>query len=68
MKAGDRIKIKDAGGRKWWGRVVAVDATTAMADITMGGLFPGGPPPDPYRKFMPGRTTTTLTIELEGPR
>lgn len=68
MKLGDRIKIKDAEGGKWWGRVVEVESHTEMVDITAGGLFPGGPPPDPYRKFMPGRTTTVVTIQMEGPR
>lgn len=68
MKVGDRIKIKDAAGGKWWGVVREVQAHTDMIDVTYGGLCPGGPPPDPDRKFMPGRMTTTLTIELEGPR
>jgi hypothetical protein len=68
VKVGDRIKIRTEDGKKWWGRVTQIDSTAEVRDVTMGGLFPGGPPPDPYRKAAPGRTDTTLTVVLEGPR
>lgn len=68
IQIGDRIKIKGYDGSKYWGRVTAFELTAAVVDVTAGGLFPGGPPPDPYRKSMPGMTTAVLTVEIEGPR
>lgn len=68
IQAGERIKIKTEAGDKLWGFVVAVSSRTDQVDVTIAGLFPGGPPPDDHRKFMPGRTSVTLTVEIEGPR
>jgi hypothetical protein len=68
MRTGERIKIRDADGLKWWATVTDVRTDVESVDITAGGLFPGGPPPDHFRQSMPGRSTTTVTIELEGPR
>jgi hypothetical protein len=68
MRPGDRIKIRDAEGGRWWGLVTHVDSQTEMIDVTIGGLTPGGPPPDTYRRFAPGKTSVTLTVELQGPR
>lgn len=36
------------------GRVLS--AETEMIEVTLGGLFFDGPPPDPYRTFAPGIT------------
>lgn len=68
MKLGDRIKIKDADGLKWWGRVTGMESQADVHDATIGGLFPGGPPPDTMRKMITGPRVTILTIVLEGPR
>lgn len=64
LKTGDEVKIKVKGGKKARGVVTRVEVNTDMLDVTVGGLCPDGPPPDPYRKFMPGRTSVTLTIEV----
>jgi hypothetical protein len=68
MKVGDRIKIRTEDGQKWWGRVTEERMQTDPVDVTVGGLFPGGPPPDTYRKTVPGLKSWTLTVEIEGPR
>lgn len=65
MRPGDRIKIRTEDGLKWWARVQDIRTDTDPLDVTMGGLFPGGPPPDTHRKTMAGRCTTTLTVVLE---
>jgi hypothetical protein len=64
VKIGDRIKLK-VDGVKRHGVITEVNAHTEMIDVTIGGVTPGGPPPDKWRKFMPGMTTTTITVELE---
>lgn len=68
IQIGDRIKIKTEDGSKYWGRVAAFELTTDIHDVTAGGLTPGGPPPDPQRKSMPGLTAAMLTVEIEGSR
>lgn len=66
MKPGDvvRVKVKETG-EKVRARIIAIQTDTEPIEVTMGGLFPGGPPPDQFRTYAPGRTTTTITLILD---
>lgn len=61
---GERIKIRDESGRRWWGRVTETRTYTESIDVTRDPAK-GGPG---YRESMPGFTSLTLTVEIEGPR
>lgn len=63
MKTGDEVRIKDKlTGEKLKGVIINVEANTEMIDVTYGGGLGG--PADVGRKFMPGRTTRTITIQV----
>ncbi len=65
MRVGDRVRVRtEDKSTKAWGRVVDVSTSTEAHDVTLGGSL-GGPPPDPYRTCVAGRTTVRLIIELE---
>ena len=59
------VKLK-MGGVKYRGTIVRTVVDTALTETTMGGLFPGGPPPDPYRSWVPGMRSETLIVEVAG--
>ena len=66
IRSGAVAKVK-VDGEKYRGTVTNVRIHTEAVGTTVGGLFPGGPPPDLYRTSVPGRSTVIVTIELEGP-
>jgi hypothetical protein len=47
------------------GRVSSERIDTAICDVTVGGLFPDGPPPDTSRQTLPGKMRRVVTIEIE---
>lgn len=63
MKPGDivRVKVKETGEKV---RAVVTDirVDTEMVDVTRSGMF--GDPVDTFRQSVPGRTTTTITLEV----
>lgn len=67
MQPGDRVRIRtEDKSVKLWGRVIAMDTTTEMVDVTLGPEAAKlGERPDVARRFAPGRTSMRLTIEVE---
>jgi len=66
MKAGDIVRVKvGETGEKVTAVVTDVNIHTDQIETTLGGLTPGGPPPDPYRKFVLGRSQTTITLVVQ---
>ena len=64
-RVGERVRVRtEDKDIKAWGRITDVQVSTEMHDVTLGGSL-GGPPPDLYRTFVPGRTSVRLIIELE---
>lgn len=64
LKPGREVTIKVEGAKKVRAVVREIQAETEVIDVTIGGLNPYGPPPDRFRRSVPGRTTTTITLEL----
>lgn len=56
-----RLKIQ---GEKYRGVITERIDETPAREVTCGGTAPGGPPPDTYRKFMPGQPFTRLRVEV----
>lgn len=65
MRPGTRVKLK-IDGIKRKGTIVGMDVRTSQIDVTSDGSIEGVPP-DTYRRFVPGRTSVTLVIELDKP-
>jgi hypothetical protein len=58
------VKLK-IGGVKYRGQITNVDVAVDAVETTIGGMYPGSPPPDRWRTFVPGRKTVTLTVEVD---
>lgn len=63
IRPGSTAKVK-VDGEKYRGIVTDVAINTQSIEVTKG---PKSGDPDHFRKFAPGRTFVTVTIELEGP-
>ena len=59
---GQEVTVK-IDGRKYRGTVINLERDTTVMDVTRSGILGG--PVDSYRRVVPGRTTTTLTIDLD---
>lgn len=62
IPTGTKIKFKLPDGTKGRGVITNVEAHTETIEITQG---PESGDPDLYRKFVPGRTAITLTIDVD---
>lgn len=65
LKPGREVTIKVEGAKKVRAVVRGIQAETEVIDVTYGGSSdPYGPPPDRFRRSVPGMTTTTIMLEL----